>query len=76
MESWLAEIKLRAKRKIGVISKNIESKQGKKAGNLTSSDVGQNDTKTKILSNSGLTKSVANRCEKIAEIPDELWWLI
>ena len=66
MEVWGSEIKTRARRKIGEISSKIESKQGQKKLNITSSDTGQCFTKTEMLKNAGLTRSVANRCELVA----------
>lgn len=71
MELWLAEIKIRAKRAIGEMSKQILSRQGFRTDKVTSSGAGRSLSKEETLSNAGLTTSIANRCEKIADIPED-----
>ena len=70
MEIWLAEMKLRARRRIGEISAGLET--ARKVGQGTDVQLPSGGkSKTEILKQAGLTKSVANRCEKVAEIPEE-----
>jgi len=65
MEIWLSEIKLRARRRIGEISKSLW-KSNKHESQLPS---GGKLTKTDKLKKAGITTSVANRCEIVADIP-------
>jgi len=68
MENWVAEIKLRAGRRIGEISAGLErqSNQHKPSGVPL---LGRQH-KRQTLKNAGLSKSVAHRFEKIASIPE------
>lgn len=61
MEIWLSEIKIRARRRVGEISKELD-KQKPGVKSELSPAVGLNKKQTQ--ENVGLTKSVANRCEK------------
>ena len=56
MEIWLAEMKLRARRRIGEISAGLE-----KAGNEYSALPSGGKTKTATLKQAGLTMAVANK---------------
>ena len=69
MEIWLAEMKLRARRRIGEISAPLDKGAGPGRGKTIPS--GGKPFKTQPLKQAGLTTSVANRCEKIADIPEE-----
>lgn len=69
MGLWVAEIKIRARRRIGEISSKLEKRQANQHGKSAMSASGQG--KRKALAQAGLSHSVANRCEKIAEIPEE-----
>jgi len=70
MEMWLAEMKLRARRRIGEISRELE--KGHKVGQGIDVQLPTGGTlKKQTLATAGLTKSVAHRCEKIANIPEE-----
>jgi len=69
METWAAEIKLRAQRRIGEISRELEKARpagGK--GNVVLPQCGS--TKTAALQAAGLTPQAAHRCEQIAAIPE------
>lgn len=68
MEVWLAEMKLRARRRIGEISLQLEKAKfvHDKKGHRIPAD--GTPVKKEVLSQAGLSTSVANRCEKIAEI--------
>lgn len=64
MENWVAEIKLRAGRRIGEISAGLE-----RANNQYNALPGAGKTKHQTLKGAGLSTSVAHRFEKIASIP-------
>jgi len=69
MELWVAEIKLRANRRFGELSKQIDkSKAGGAGGGRAHSDVA---TKAEVLNSVGVNSGEASRCEKIASIPEE-----
>lgn len=65
MEQWVAEIKIRARRKLGEISQELE-----KAKNETALPSG-GKSKKDVLADAGVSTSVANRCEILADIPEE-----
>lgn len=70
MEVWLAEMKLRARRRIGEISRELATEREKdEQGRLLPS--GGKQDKGGILAQAGISTSTANRCEKVAEIPEE-----
>lgn len=71
MECWVAEIKLRAKIRIGEISEKIEKKQGERNDIVTLCDAAQSKSKSKILQDAGLTRKEASRCENLAQKKDE-----
>jgi hypothetical protein len=67
METWVAETKLRAIRRIGELSRELEKSQPRENnGRLATSG---KTAKAKILKEAGLSISTAHRCEQIAEIP-------
>jgi N6-adenosine-specific RNA methylase IME4 len=67
LETWAAEIKLRAIRRIGELSRELEKSQPRENnGRLATSG---KTAKAKILKEAGLSTSTAHRCEQIAEIP-------
>jgi len=67
LESWAAEIKLRAHRRIGELSAAMVKGGGPGRGKKKSPD--GKSFKGEALKAAGLTVQVANRCEKIASIP-------
>lgn len=71
MEQWLSEIKLRARRRIGEISQTLETADfvNDEKGHRVPS--GGKAVKRDALAAAGLSTSVANRCEKLAGIPEE-----
>ena len=64
MELWAAEIKLRATRRIGELSAELETQQGPIRSN------GGTNTKSEALEAAGLSKATAWRAEQIAAIPE------
>jgi len=70
MEKWVAEIKLRARRKIGEYSSKLENAQGK-GKDTDASPLPTAGKKSEQLKAAGVSTSVANRCEKLAEIPKD-----
>jgi site-specific DNA-methyltransferase (adenine-specific) len=68
MEAWVAEIKLRAMRRIGELSAELDSAQGKRTDTLL--PTGGKKSKEEALKDAGISKSSADRCEKIAEMPE------
>lgn len=73
MEQWLSEIKLRARRRIGEISKGLETITAEESGAAGGKGLPTTGKSLKkdILKAAGLSTSVANRCEKIALIPQD-----
>ena len=69
MELWLAEMKLRARRRIGEISRQLDASKGGANPEATLPSGGK--SKKDTLNDAGLTTSVANRCEKVADIPED-----
>ena len=69
MEIWVAEIRLRASVRMGEISAATETAQGERTDQLL--PTGGKKSKSAILAAAGISKSVANRCEKLAAIPPE-----
>ena len=67
LETYAAEIKLRAQRRIGEISGGIEKKAGRPTILPTT---GKNLSKAQTLRSAGISQSPANRCEQIAKIPE------
>ena len=70
MERWLAEIRLRAKRRIGELSRELETSAGAGGHNRRSSQPREEPTKKATLAAAGLSTSEANRCEKLAAVPE------
>jgi len=66
MEAWLADLKLRAIRRIGEISKGLETAERQRTDLRPT---GGQQTKTQTLKEAGLSTSAANRAEQISEIP-------
>lgn len=67
MASWLAEIRLRAKRRIGELSADLERAAG---ANQHFPNDGKK-RKGEALRAAGLSTSEAHRCEQIATVPEE-----
>lgn len=68
LERWAAEIKFRAMRRLGELSKVLEKGHGTgKQGKIKSPPSGL--LKVATLKKAGLTKQAANRCERVAAIP-------
>lgn len=68
LERMAAEIRLRAKRRIGEISASLESAQGTNQYVELRPAAG---TKRDVLSDVGLSKSEAHRCEQLAKVPED-----
>jgi hypothetical protein len=70
MEIWCGQMRVRAERKFGELSKLLDntSKGGRPKTNRSSAGP---VSKTKVLTDLGVTKQHANRCEKLADIPEE-----
>jgi hypothetical protein len=69
LETYAAEIKLRAQRKLGELSAALEKPQ-KQAGDGRFTTAGKT-AKNKVLKAAGISTSAAHRCEQIAAIPEE-----
>ena len=67
MEISLAEIRLRALRRIGELSKELDTIRGEHLPNVP---VSGSLSKTKVLADAGLSTSQAHRCEQVASIPE------
>ena len=68
METWAAEIRVRAMRRIGEISKDLAAaKPAGGRGKVVLPTSGR--TKAETLADAGLTVQEANRCEHLAAIP-------
>ena len=63
-------MKLRARRRLGEISRDLEKAQGK-GKKADKSPLPSGGKKSEILAQAGLSTSVANRCEKLAAIPGD-----
>ena len=72
MERWLAELKIRARRKLGEISSQLEKVTPKEKGNRAHSvsDTADANSKTKTLKDAGIHPRLAQRCEKLLEIDE------
>ena len=66
MERKLAAIRLRAKRRIGELSAQLDNVQGENLPNVPRSG---STTKTATLKAAGISTSEAGRCEQIARVP-------
>lgn len=71
METWLTEIKLRASRRIGELSTELEKAPGPGRGKRC--PTGGTSFKRDALKAAGLSKSEAHRCEQIARVPEEVF---
>lgn len=67
MQAWIAEIQLRAKRRIGEISRELETHERART-DLRSS--GETQTKSAVLKEAGIAKVTAHRYEQIASVPE------
>lgn len=70
MECWLSEIRVRAIRRMGDISTELEKAKGNQYSVELPSG-GKQQSKAQTLKAAGISTSVANRCEKIAEMPEK-----
>ncbi len=68
---WLAEIQLRAKRRIGELSAALETIEGEHLKRVP--DAGR-IAKRAALTEAGLSKSEAHRCEQIARVEEQKFW--
>lgn len=66
MESWVAEIRLRARRRIGELTREMEKAQG---ANLPNVPKLGHTAKREAIAAAGISKSEAHRCERIASVP-------
>lgn len=69
MERWVAEIRLRARRRVGELSAALETAQGFAAPIRRSVATNTPATKREALAAAGLSKDEAHRCEQIAKVP-------
>jgi hypothetical protein len=67
LETWAAEIKLRAQRRIGDLSAALQTKPGPGRGKKTIPSGG----KVFTLKSAGISTQTASRCEAIASIPEK-----
>jgi N6-adenosine-specific RNA methylase IME4 len=67
LERMAAEIRLRAKRKVGEISAELETD---KPGPKDTSQAREVTSKTETLKEAGISKSEAHRCEQLAAVPE------
>jgi len=70
LEMWAAEIKLRAKVRLGELSGALE--KAKLAGTGTVSLPSSGKTKKAVLREAGISTSEAHRCEQLAKVPEEV----
>jgi len=68
MEFWIAEIKVRAARRIGELTREIETKQGTR----TELSPPSGPSKKEVLKQAGISKQEASRCERIASLSDDV----
>jgi len=68
MECWLAEMKMRAMRRVGELTSEIKTTQGARNELSTS---GGTKSKTEQLKAAGLTKQTVGRYEKLAKVPED-----
>ena len=64
MERWVAEIRLRARRRVGELSAALDTAQGARSELLPAAG-----KKSDALAAAGLSTSEAHRCEQIAKVP-------
>ena len=69
MECWVAEIKVRASRRIGELSKGLETSPGARS-DLEPLISGDQRLKKEALKSAGLSWGVASRCERIAALDE------
>jgi hypothetical protein len=70
IQADIAELNLRAERRLGEISKAMEKSEGKRTDLCTDNT---EVTKTKKLYSAGIDIHTANKAEKLAEIPEEVF---
>jgi N6-adenosine-specific RNA methylase IME4 len=68
LETWAAEIKLRAQRRLGELSRDLETSKGGRNPAATLADGGM--SKRAALKAAGISTSAAHRCEAVAAIPE------
>lgn len=68
LERWVTEIKLRAIRRIGELSRELDASKGGANPAATLPDGGK--SKSSVLKAAGLSTSTAYRAEQLAEIPE------
>ncbi len=72
MEVQVAEIKLRALRRMGELSKALEKAQGERT-DIELHPSGGKKSKTDQLSEAGVSTSSAGRAEQLADVPANAW---
>lgn len=70
LERMAAEVRLRAKRRLGELSRLLPTAQGSRRDIKTFPAVGES-IKTDILKGAGVSQAEAHRCEQLAKIPEE-----
>lgn len=68
MELWLAEIRLRARRRIGELSAALDKSKG--GANPTATLRDGATSKREALAAAGISKDEAHRCEQLARVPE------
>ena len=71
MEVWLSEIKLRADRRIGEISVDLDKLDRKESGLKKGSPNSGKTSKAATLKAAGISKSAAYRCEELSSLKEE-----
>jgi len=70
LETWAAEIKLRANRRIGELSAGLEKTQGARSDKQLLPLNGRS-LKLATLAAAGIRQQQASRCERLASVPAE-----
>jgi hypothetical protein len=70
-QNTAAAIKLRAERRIGEISRDLEKEKPRPGGRNKPSETLSGGSKGEALRSAGISERVANNCEAIAAIPEE-----
>lgn len=72
-QNMIAEIKIRAERRGGELSREIPKNSGKRTDLTSGHDVQRLKTKTEVLREAGIDRKQANRWEAEAAIPEEVF---
>lgn len=72
-ERCACEIRLRAEKKAGVLSRGLEKKQGARNDKQPLPTMGRSSTKKEQLRKAGISLRQAEQWEKLADVPDEVF---